>query len=151
MSKMTDEQIKKALEVCSITNMALECKDCPYNTFNVRYCSLKLCEDALDLINRQQAEIEKLKVEIEEEHSISQSYSDLCDYKQKEIEMLKARDERRKKLNYDEGIKELKSEAIKEFAEQVKMAFYYEFDELIPSIMADKIDNLVKEMVGEGK
>ena len=31
------------------------------------------------------------------------------------------------------------------------MAFYYEFDELIPSIMADKIDNLVKEMVGECK
>ena len=36
--------------------------------------------------------------------------------------------------------------AVKEFAEIVKMAFYYEFDELIPSIMADKIDELVKEM-----
>lgn len=39
-----------------------------------------------------------------------------------------------------------RAEAIKEFAEQVKMVFYHEFDELIPSIMADKIDNLVKEM-----
>ena len=39
--------------------------------------------------------------------------------------------------------------AIEEMAEQVKMAFYYEFDELIPSIMADKIDELIKEMVGE--
>ena len=29
--------------------------------------------------------------------------------------------------------------AVKEFAESVKMAFYYEFDELIPSTMADKI------------
>lgn len=45
--------------------------------------------------------------------------------------------------------KQARTEAIKEFAEQVKMAFYYEFDELIPSIMADRIDNLVKEMVGE--
>jgi hypothetical protein len=38
-----------------------------------------------------------------------------------------------------------KADAVKEFAEQVKMAFYYEFDELIPSIMADKIDNLAKK------
>ena len=40
-------------------------------------------------------------------------------------------------------------EMLEEFAEQVKMAFYYEFDELIPSIMSDKIDNLLKELVGE--
>lgn len=38
--------------------------------------------------------------------------------------------------------------AVKEFAERVKMAFYYELDELIPSIMADKIDELVKEVCG---
>ena len=37
----------------------------------------------------------------------------------------------------------------KEFAERVKMAFYYEFDELIPSIMADKIDELIEEVCGE--
>lgn len=39
--------------------------------------------------------------------------------------------------------------ALKEFAESVKMAFYYEFDELIPSTMADKIDELVKEVCGD--
>ena len=39
--------------------------------------------------------------------------------------------------------------AVREFAENVKMAFYYEFDELIPSIMADKIDELVKEVCGD--
>ena len=38
------------------------------------------------------------------------------------------------------------AQGVKDFAEAVKMAFYYEFDEIIPSIMADKIDNLVKEM-----
>lgn len=32
------------------------------------------------------------------------------------------------------------------FAERVKMAFYYKFDELIPSIMADKIDEIAKEI-----
>lgn len=44
---------------------------------------------------------------------------------------------------------EERKQAVKEFAERVKMAFYYEFDELIPSIMADKIDALVKEVCGE--
>lgn len=44
---------------------------------------------------------------------------------------------------------EVRKQAIKEFAERVKMAFYYEFDELIPSIMADKIDELVKEVCKE--
>ena len=29
---------------------------------------------------------------------------------------------------------------LKQFAEKVKMAFYYEFDEIMPSIMSDKID-----------
>lgn len=40
---------------------------------------------------------------------------------------------------------EERKHAAKVFAERVKMAFYYEFDELIPSIMADKIDELVEE------
>ena len=40
---------------------------------------------------------------------------------------------------------EERKQTVKEFAERVKMAFYYEFDELIPSIMADKIDELVED------
>ena len=40
---------------------------------------------------------------------------------------------------------EERKEAMKAFGERVKMAFYYEFDELIPSIMADKIDELIEE------
>lgn len=41
---------------------------------------------------------------------------------------------------------EVRKQAVEEFAERVKMAFYCEFDELIPSIMTDKIDELVKEV-----
>lgn len=44
---------------------------------------------------------------------------------------------------------EERKQAVKEFAASVKLAFYYEFDELIPSIMADKIDALVKEVCGK--
>ena len=41
---------------------------------------------------------------------------------------------------------EERKQVVIEFAKLVKMAFYYEFDELIPSLMADKIDELVKEV-----
>lgn len=40
----------------------------------------------------------------------------------------------------------IRKETAEKFAERVKMAFYYEFDELIPSIMADKIDEICKEI-----
>lgn len=44
-----------------------------------------------------------------------------------------------------EGLKK----AVEDVAERIKMAFYYEFDELIPSTMADKIDEIVKEVLNE--
>ena len=54
----------------------------------------------------------------------------------------------KRKLIY--AIGQLRKETAEKFAERVKMAFYYEFDELIPSIMADKIDEICKEIT-EGK
>lgn len=50
-----------------------------------------------------------------------------------------------KNTNLQEGLKK----AVEDVAERIKMAFYYEFDELIPSTMADKIDELVKEVCGD--
>lgn len=40
-------------------------------------------------------------------------------------------------------------EAITKFADDIKLEFYREFDEIIPSIMADKIDELVKQYIRE--
>lgn len=54
---MTDEQIIKALECCA----GKGCKQCPKN-INSAHCIMLLMEDALDLINRQKAEIERLKI-----------------------------------------------------------------------------------------
>lgn len=51
---MNDNDIIKALERCATTN----CKGCPY--FKFGNCSDKLQLDAVDLINRQKAEIERL-------------------------------------------------------------------------------------------
>jgi hypothetical protein len=45
----------------------------------------------------------------------------------------------------------IRKETADKFAERVKMAFYYEFDELIPSIMSDKIDEIAKEITGGEK
>ena len=54
------------------------------------------------------------------------------------------------KLYRDTITEKVRKETAEKFAERVKMAFYYHFDELIPSIMADKIDEICKEIT-EGK
>ena len=58
--KFTDEEIKSSLEVIATTRNCNECKirNCKWGTCN---CSQITANAALDLINRQKAEIEKLK------------------------------------------------------------------------------------------
>lgn len=58
--KITDEEIKSSLEVIAATRNCNECKirNCKWGTCN---CSQITANAALDLINRQKAEIEKLK------------------------------------------------------------------------------------------
>ena len=121
---MTDKEIIQALECCADL---FDCISCPCKEF----CGDlgKLQQNALDLINRQQAENKELKTE---NLILSQKRFNIFE----RIEFT------------DKLKKQIKSEAIKEFAENIKLEFYKEFDEIIPSIMADKIDNLVKEMGG---
>lgn len=56
---MTDNEIIKALEICE--NYKETCEYCPYD--NIRHCADEIRKDALNLIKRQQAEIDKLKTE----------------------------------------------------------------------------------------
>lgn len=57
---MTDEEIIKALE-CLIGEPKL-CRECPYDgTEHYPFCREHCAKDALDLIKRQQAEIERYK------------------------------------------------------------------------------------------
>ena len=126
--KYTDEQIKKALKCCGEEG----CEKCPMN-FIMDDIGCKLYIGlyilALDLINRQEAEIERLKQDLK-------------------ITM----------KNYVEGGKIIKSEAIKEFAERLKEKIhdsvyqYWNFGEggyYLAEDVDDDIGNLVKEMVGE--
>ena len=115
---MTDNEIIKALEWCHTAA----------NHIGSATLSKEQISAVFDLINRQNAEIERLKKDSDRLKKVQMQLDDMC-------------------IMYNI----IKAEAIKEFAERVKMAFYYKFEELIPSIMDDKIDNLVKEMVGGDK
>ena len=72
---MTDNEIKKALECC----INDDCDNCP-DTFG--NCEHNAMRKALDLINRQQAEIERLD-------AIGTRLSDICTEQDVEIEGLK--------------------------------------------------------------
>ena len=87
---MTDNEIIKALEIC--TSEHLGCEDgCPrrHNGLTYAKCRLGFLKDALDLINRQKAEVERLTRERDF-------------YKAPSSELAR-------------GVKQIKSEAIKEF------------------------------------
>lgn len=142
---MTDNEIIKALESYTWAKLYHEEGNLP---------KLDLGE-VLDLVNRQNAEIKRLKTENKD---ISEQFRILdveCERLEKANEKQKAEIER---LNspYEmqvEASKKLensiKAEAVKEFAERLKEK---EFASGVfgSSYCREKIDNLVKEMVGEG-
>lgn len=152
---MTDNEIIQALEFCIDPANAVVCKGCPYYNTD---CGIRLKKDAFDLINRQRAEIDELQhkydLAVAEREANVKGFTETLERQRADLER-KNRILDSYALQYgtvadkDVLLKRAKAEAVKGFAERVKLEFYYEFDELIPSIMADKIDNLVKEMVGE--
>lgn len=46
-------------------------------------------------------------------------------------------------------IQKEEKELAEKLAERIKNEFYIQFDEIIPSIMADRIDEIVKEVLNE--
>ena len=127
---MTDKDIIKALECCKTAS----CLICPCfkNNLGIVLCQSDLANSVLDLINRQKAEIERLK-EYEDIrptgcpncHKGNFSNSKFCCHCGKQLQGKK---------------KDVKSEAIKEFAERLKKI------KQMPLITNNDINNLVKEM-----
>ena len=146
---MTDKEIIKALECCADL---FDCISCPCKDF----CGDlgKLQQNALDLINRQQAEIERLTADNEQYEKINLLIANQRNYRDKEIECLENAVEM---LNCEldmakDCIPEQRAEAIKEFAERLKKEKHsvcagHGMSECVVSEF--NIDNLVKEMVGE--
>ena len=135
---MTDNEIKKALECCA-DEMGCA-KGCPFFDKKKSKCKVASPYGAfekllLDLINRQQAEIERLKDEnLQSEYPARIRVDDFLVCANSLGEWLEFCDS-------------LKAEAIKEFAERLKEKSRY------PSgtIYVEHIANLVKEMVGDAE
>ena len=132
---MTDNEIIKALEWCG-THDHCNTGKCPAHR-DMRGdddCMTSLIKSALDLINRQKAEIERLTEEntaIKEtlEHHINISLKSLLELRDK--------------------LANAKSEAIKEFAERLKEKADGGFWQEHSYVSTDDIDNLVTEMIGD--
>ena len=128
---MTDEQIIKALECCA-TDKTDDCFQCPYD--NIVYkpgnggCVNRCRKDALDLINRKKAEIERLNVELKAMRGAVYSY--------------KLESERLLQI-----LQQAQSKAIKEFAELLKRKIWHSgWCNLERTITPEIITNLAKEM-----
>lgn len=128
--KFTDDEIIKALECCNECN----CKQCPCFAEDVNGCKEIPTDQILALINRQKAEIERLKK--------------IGDDKTSEV------------LRHDASIRELhkqletaKSEAIKEFANcLLKKVFPYDgldIDKRKYAINAGAVEKAIKDLVEE--
>lgn len=119
MAKYTDEQIKAELK------RALEIGDAPIGMHWGCSLNKQLVSDTLDLINRQEAEIDELSSAI---------------------------------LRLVVALENAKSQAAKEFAERLKksafdcdVSFGFGREHYTEAVTVFEIDNLVKEMVGEGE
>ena len=99
--KFTDEEIIKALECCCKDNYEGDCPKCPLQLNG--NCNVILAEHALDLINRQKAEIESLN------DMLCGKVTSLA----ASIEIAEAEE------RYKAYILSLKAEAIKEFADRL--------------------------------
>ena len=116
---MSDNEIIKALECCTTD----KCKGCPlFNVPKVKGC-MKLMENALDLINRQKAEIESLN-------------------EKERILIFQLAEE------HEKAIKEFAEKLKEEYPADGR---YQEITNTVIRIFHSTIDNLVKEMVGERK
>lgn len=119
---MTDREIIQTLELCSSS----KCDDCYY--CNTGIPCLNLYRQARDLINRQQAEIEKLQ-------------NDLVIWK----------DIAHRETSY---VDKARVEAIKELTERLVAEKYYTGNKVgygTYAVMVDDINNIAKKMIGDNK
>jgi predicted RNase H-like nuclease (RuvC/YqgF family) len=119
---MTDNEIVKSLEICTGKRLLEDCPECP-NYESESRCKVRLSEVALDLINRQKAELQKVKAELKEttEKFNCQQYvytdlSDIIREKNAEIEKLQSDNSSMQSTlaKMSMGVEQARAEAIKE-------------------------------------
>ena len=124
---MSDNDIIKALKCCKGED--IPCADCPYIDFG--QCQTYVASDALDLINRQKAEIEALKLINSTYETETKRVRDIA-IKEFAVSL------RNKFFNYYDGLTENTSKS----NHNGDSLMFYEVADMI----VDCIDNLVEEM-----
>ena len=162
---MTDNDIIKALECCSRVDEGL------YGGLTYKGEPLRiLIKDALDLINRQKAEIERLNEKVEAlGDPLEKAHYEISELKAEIERLQKAGEEAVSCFNRMESLynikcmelKVAKNQAITEFAERLKatpMRFHVEYveyydkpsiEKMVLFIDDNDIDQIAKEMKGE--
>jgi hypothetical protein len=168
---MTDKEIIKILNTATnIDGLQICCIDYENDPETKTFLSIK--SDIVDLINRQQAEIEEARIGVksykgkyESAVKTAQELQTIIAEKQAEIERLqiRLRKERHQFADLGKMYSEIRAEAIKEFAERLhchcQSIINDEWNNKVCPVswasayeeIEEVIDNLVKEMVGEDK
>ena len=166
--KLTDKEIVKALECCSINK---GCTGCYFNTHETDdMCPRVLMRNTLDLVNRQEKEIERLSfVRTRDAQRYEQKISDqahtnclLMDLHSEAIKEVKDLEEKLKTAQAENErlsritrtmVGEIKAEAYTEFAEELKKRKYLDEGWLHGEhpyvVEEDDIDDVLEEMIGD--
>lgn len=141
---MTDDEIITALECCNSGRLKYPCEICPLRMDDCEYI---LPKRALDIIKQQKAEIERLKQENKEYCETNRIIAYQRNQRDKEIRALH---NQLNGLNFMD--KQIKSEAIKEFADRLKDSAdktrikIMETEKVVFYMDEFKLDKLIKEM-----
>lgn len=128
--KITDEEIIKVLECCA-DSKNYQCNKCPLYADCEK---ASIAENALDLINRQKSEIERLKECPKCVYEYDGEVTEYC--VQGPCPNFKT-------------VEQIKAEAYKEFAERLKSYLLLNKKGSMSVVSFENIDTLLKRMVGE--
>lgn len=140
-NKLTDNEIKKALEICSTYKG--KCTDCPAFVKVDRSNCKKVLLGAINLINRQEEEKQSLKAEVERLEKLLEQCEDNGEYWESKYKTAKAEAykeciEKVKAENYDRCI-----DVIYDGSGEVKRV------EIRQPLLNKQLDNLLNELEGD--
>lgn len=151
-NKLTDNDIIKAMEYCVEQGITSECKKCKLK----KGCRREMIATALNLINQQKAEIEKLKVEMIGMRGAAESYKihyEKSEAYNKELwaernRICESLQETKSDLeDYQRAYKNAEAEAINTYFEEVTKRCIE--SGIYPVIVKKIMEDVRKEMVGE--
>ena len=164
---MTDNEIIKAFECKAgkYSGTGGKCFNCKYHYGNYICKSNEIFRDALDLINRQKAEIEKKDIEIDILIRKKEALKDEVSELRAEVERLKENNQKlyeemaerqkeevaiAKRMGKSEAIKEFWGKLRKSIKQSVEDAWHGDGNGIYDAeCVLDDGDNLVKEMAGD--